>query len=468
MKQFSLLILFTLSTLCSSAQPTVERDSSIYVTSSRLYRMGESLIVSMQVDIKRTLPSNESVVLVPQLSDSLENFMQLPAIYINGRKQHIVFLRETGRYEKDYEEVRRNNNRSQVVRYLRSVPFTTWMEGATLTLIEKECGCGLPVHTDSTYLTRLHIPRLHPQVAFITPPMEEVKLREESGSAFLNFPLNEITINREYHNNPVELAKINHSIHIIKNDTNAVISRIDIHGYASPEGPYTNNERLAGGRTHALKEYVCSQYAFNDSLLNVSHTAEDWNGFLKMLNDTVFPHRDELLRIAGSKDSPDKKEQKIRKHYPNQFSFMLQHWFPTLRRSDYTIHYVVRPFTVEQAKEVFRTQPKNLSIDEMFRIAQTYAEGSAEYNKVFMTAVLLNPEHPVANHNAACIALKQGDTGSAENYLAKSPESPEKTLAIGVCHLLKGEYKEAEAKLREAEAAGLEQATENLKLLQPF
>ena len=123
MKQFSLLILFTLSTLCSSAQPTVERDSSIYVTSSRLYRMGESLIVSMQVDIKRTLLSNESVVLVPQLSDSLENFMQLPAIYINGRKQHIVFLRETGRHEKDYEEVRRNNNRSQVVRYLRSVPY---------------------------------------------------------------------------------------------------------------------------------------------------------------------------------------------------------------------------------------------------------------------------------------------------------------------------------------------------------
>lgn len=51
--------------------------------------MGESLVVSMQVDITRQIPSNESVILVPQLSDSLDNFIQLPAIYVNGRKQHI-------------------------------------------------------------------------------------------------------------------------------------------------------------------------------------------------------------------------------------------------------------------------------------------------------------------------------------------------------------------------------------------
>ena len=63
----------------------------------------------------------------------------------------------------------------------------------------------------------------------------------------------------------------------------------------------------------------------------------------------------------------------------------------------------VRPFTVEQAKQVFQSNPKNLSIEEMFRIARTYPAGSPEYNKIFMTAVLLNPEHPVANLNAACI-----------------------------------------------------------------
>ena len=259
MKYLFYFISFIFPALCSSAQPA-ERDSSIYIASSRLYRMGESLVVSMQVDITRQIPSNESVILIPRLSDSLDNFIQLPAIYVNGRKQHIFFQRETGRQEKDYEELRRRNDRKQSVHYLRSIPFTHWMKHASLHLIEKECGCGVPRHTDSTYLTRLNIlPDIHPHVAFITPQMEERKVREESGRAYLDFPLNETTIYPEYRNNPAELAKIKRSIDLIKNDTNVVISHIDIHGYASPEGPYSNNERLARERTRTLKDYVWSQ-----------------------------------------------------------------------------------------------------------------------------------------------------------------------------------------------------------------
>ena len=165
MKYLFYFISFIFPALCSSAQPA-ERDSSIYIASSRLYRMGESLVVSMQVDITRQIPSNESVILVPRLSDSLDNFIQLPAIYVNGRKQHIFFQRETGRQEKDYEELRRRNDRKQSVHYLRSIPFTHWMKHASLHFIEKECGCGVPRHTDSTYLTRLNIlPDIHPHVA---------------------------------------------------------------------------------------------------------------------------------------------------------------------------------------------------------------------------------------------------------------------------------------------------------------
>lgn len=345
-------------------------------------------------------------------------------------------------------------------------PSPHWMKHASLHLIEKECGCGVPRHTDSTYLTRLNIlPDIHPHVAFITPQMEERKVREESGRAYLDFPLNETTIYPEYRNNPAELAKIKRSIDLIKNDTNVVISHIDIHGYASPEGPYSNNERLARERTRTLKDYVCGQYAFNDTLFTTHYTPEDWDGFVKLLTDTVITHREELLHIAESKSSPDGKERKIRKRYPEEFRFILQHWFPGLRHSDYTIHYVVRPFTVEQAKQVFQSNPKNLSIEEMFRIARTYPADSPEYNKIFMTAVLLNPEHPVANLNAACILLSQGDTKGASLYLDKAGETPEKTLLQGIMQMLNGNYTEAENLLHKAEEAGLPQAGENLKIL---
>ena len=295
--------------------------------------------------------------------------------------------------------------------------------------------------------------------------MEERKVREESGRAYLDFPLNETTIYPEYRNNPAELAKIKRSIDLIKNDTNVVISHIDIHGYASPEGPYSNNERLARERTRTLKDYVCSQYAFNDTLFTTHYTPEDWDRICQVADRHRYHPSRGTATYCRKQKQPRRERTEIRKRYPEEFRFILQHWFPGLRHSDYTIHYVVRPFTVEQAKQVFQSNPKNLSIEEMFRIARTYPAGSPEYNKIFMTAVLLNPEHPVANLNAACILLAQGDTKGASLYLDKAGETPEKTLLQGIMQMLSGNYTEAENLLRKAEEAGLPQASENLKIL---
>ena len=76
--------------------------------------------------------------------------------------------------------------------------------------------------------------------------------------------------------------------------------------------------------------------------------------------------------------------------------------------------------------------------------------------------IILNP---VANLNAACIALMQGDVVSAEKYLLRAPDSKEKILATGVVYMLKGQYGEAKSKFMEAESLGLPQASYNLKLL---
>ena len=80
-----------------------------------------------------------------------------------------------------------------------------------------------------------------------------------------------------------------------------------------------------------------------------------------------------------------------------------------------------------------------------------------------MTAVQLFPDNPVANLNAACISLMQRDVKSAGHYLEKAPEVPETALAKGVLYLLKNQHEEAESFFRQAKAAGLSQADDNLK-----
>ena len=75
---------------------------------------------------------------------------------------------------------------------------------------------------------------------------------------------------------------------------------IHIHGFASPEGPYMNNKRLAEGRTAALKDYISDQYDFPDSLFTINYTPEDWEGVGRLLRDSVLKNSNEWLRIVES------------------------------------------------------------------------------------------------------------------------------------------------------------------------
>lgn len=87
---------------------------------------------------------------------------------------------------------------------------------------------------------------------------------------------------------------------------------------------------------------------------------------------------------------------------------------------------------MSEAKELIYTDPKQLSLDEMFQVARTYDTNSREFKEVFEIAVRMYPDDPVSNLNAANSALLNGDTAAARRYLAKAAEGPEKRLAEGV------------------------------------
>lgn len=342
------------------------------------------------------------------------------------------------------------------------------MRKATLVLEEVACGCGIPIAYDSHAVATLRSDDT-PRLAFRIPEVEEVKTRQESGRAFLAFQLGKSEILDNFRSNATELAKIMQAIDLVRNDSNVTVSHIAIHGYASPDGSLALNEKLSAERTQALKSWVMSKYQFDEALFTTAHTAEDWEGLVNFLrNNNTLEGREEILNIIATVGDLDKREARIREEFPLQYRFMLDNWYPFLRHSDYTVGYIVRPFTVEEAKRELKLHPQNLSIDEMFRIAQTYKEGSKEYNEVFLIAVKQNPDHPVANLNAACIALRAGDKTAAAGYLEKAMPCAERDLATGVLRMMEGHVEEAERLFEAADKAGLrEEARHNLRILHP-
>ena len=117
-------------------------------------------------------------------------------------------------------------------------------------------------------------------------------------------------------------------------------------------------------------------------------------------------------------------------------------------------------------KIIIWNRPQQLSLSEMFAVANSYETGSKEYNDVFEIAVRMYSSDPVANLNAANISIGKGDYESAKKYLSKAGNSAEAIHARGVIKLIEGDLDGAETLLKQAKEAGVIDAAANLRELQ--
>lgn len=423
---------------------------------------GGNLVLEMDLRLDSLhLPANGRYVFTPLVTGG-GKVSRMPPVVVNGRRQQISYDRYA---HKGFGEkalvVRRRNGKGQTLHYSAVVPYEAWMENSNVSVAEDLCGCGDVLEQDRTVLRRLRNYRL----AYVRPQAEMPKERHEEGRAFIDFPVDKITLYPDYRDNPRELGKILRTITKVKDDPNVSITRITIHGYASPEDTYAHNTYLADHRARMLKDYVCRLSELDDSLFRVDFTPEDWDGLREYVAESNLEHRQEILDLIDSDLAPDAKEWAIRSRYPGEYRFMLDTWYPALRHSDYVVGYYVRPFSVEEAKALLYTQPQQLSLEEMFLVAQTYEPGSAEFNEVFEIAVRMFPDNPVANLNVACALAGSGQYGKAEAYLKKAGGLPEAAHVRGVIAAKQGHEAEARKFFAQAQAAGVAEATDNLQLM---
>ena len=346
------------------------------------------------------------------------------------------------------------------------------MEKADVTLVMDDCGCGwkaLSQNRDKLFALNFAEPVvIDPMLVYVKPAPEEVKARHLDGSAYLDFPVNQITIHPDYRNNSVELRKIQQTVEAVKNDPYATITSLSIKGYASPEGTYKGNAYLAENRAKALLNYVKDRYDLSGVELSVDFEPEDWEGLEAAVEKGNLPDKEELLAIIRA-DEPadwDAREWKLKAlNGGTSYKVLLRDVYPALRHSDYRVNYNIRNFTVDEAKQIIQSDPSKLSLNEMFLVAETYETGSEPFNEVFEVAVRMYPNDPVSNLNAAISAVNTRQLDKAKRYLAKANDCPEKQLAEASILMLEGKMAEAKALLEKLrhEPAVAAQAEENIR-----
>lgn len=467
MRSIAKTILFTFVVASASVEAT-EANISVQAENIRAQKLqvnknGDDVEVSFRMSLQGLgVKSNRSFLLTPVLVKG-DSLCSLPPVMVAGRRREL--LNRRNRY--DGLMLKYGKDDKAEMDYSAKVEYREWMSGASLMIASDYCGCrGTLPDRDMVPVRRAVLYSPQPILAFAVPAAEPVKVREESGKAFLDFPVNETVIYPEYRNNRAELEKIRATIDQVKNDTNTHITHISIHGYASPEGDFANNGRLAGGRAKALKQYVLSQYGFAGDIIDVSSTPEDWQGLRRWVEASQMELRKEVLDVIDLDMEEDAKNYRLQLlNGGKTYNYLLKDVYPSLRRSDYVVHYTVRAFNVEEAKKLVKVRPQLLSLEEMYTVSATYAPGSEEFNEVFDIAVRLFPHDETANLNAALVAIGEKNYIRAERYLEKAGNSAEAIHACGVLCLMTGRYDEAETLLKQAAGAGIKGAVQNLKQL---
>ena len=467
-------ILFALSLPVAASMSAQELAGSQVQLDNKAVTLGADtqLMVGMDVTVPADmkLTTNSVLTLTPVLmeKDSTGASKALPAIYVYGRTRGIVAER-TGKLPEDaFAVVQRDNGTAQTIHYTARVPYEKWMNGSDLKMMGTINGCANCLKEEDmaqVYPVLLKRYEVKPVVAFVAPAIEAVKNRAEEGRAYLDFPVNQTKIYPDYRRNPFELAEIKRTIDVVKENPDTKITGITISGFASPEGSYVNNTRLAKGRAEALRGYVMNEYGLKGDMFTVSSTPEDWAGLRAYVEKSDMPLKDKVLAIIDNDDTNyDVKENRIKALDRNMYQHLLQECYPALRHSDYVVNYVVRAYTPEEAKALLKTRPQLLSLEEMYQAAQTCEKGSEEFNEVFDVAVRMYPNDPTANINAAAMELQRGNADQAVRYLERSDAQSAATQNNkGVLYLLKGNLDEAEACFNKAKALGSTEAEANLE-----
>jgi outer membrane protein OmpA-like peptidoglycan-associated protein len=454
-------------------------EDQIPVKVQQLKQMDDSVKMVLDLDLSKLAIGTERFLqLTPVLSGPNGKELKMKRFLINGHQRHKLFLRdkELNKQQRQTndnvcEVIELNNDNRKIYRYKQTVGYESWMRNAQLNIVSDLCGCaGAKQRIASEKVAnRIIIEGVQaytvmPNVAYIRPEVEAVKTRSESNDVFLDFQVAQVEINPSFGNNPRELAKIESIIKDLRSDANLQVTGVTITGFASPEGNVMNNNQLSRGRAEALRNYLSMRSAIPTHLYRLGVGGEDWNSLVRMVQNSYIEPKGAILSIIQTYTGEVRKERLKTLGGGAVYQRLLQEYYPRLRRVASRIEYTVRKFDIEEAKQIIKVRPQQLSLNEMFLVANTYREGSKEFLSVFETAVRIFPDDPLANLNAAASALIEKDLAKAERYLKKAKKNtPAYYNNLGVLNMMQNNMARAKNLFRYAAEGKLDAARKNME-----
>jgi len=270
---------------------------------------------------------------------------------------------------------------------------------------------------------------------------------------------------------------------------------LDVSAYASPDGETEKNIHLADDRAKSGSAAMMGEFKKNKNKDNkfgkekeqykIGTTAEDWEGFKKLMEESTMADKDLVLRVLTMYNDPNQRRTEI-KNLSKTYKELAEKVLPKLRRSVITINVDKKSRTDEMISKLATSYPDSLSVEEILYGAnlsndintkvQIYTSAEKKYgtdwrtsnnlgvalltqNKVseaseaFKRANTANANNPIVMNNMGIIEAKNGNRRAAMEYYNKAGGAgSEVNYNKGIVLVRDGKYSDAVSSFGDAKS----------------
>ncbi len=251
---------------------------------------------------------------------------------------------------------------------------------------------------------------------------------------------------------------------------------VEISAYASPDGGFKLNDQLAEKREKNTTNYLTKEFKKNsiDTEINAKYTAQDWDGFQKLVQASSLQDKDLVLRVLSMYPDPETREKEI-KNISVVYSDLAETILPKLRRSRLLANVEIIGKTDEELKNIAVSgNLGDLTVEELLYAAnlngvskekvytfvtQKFPNDYRGWNNLgayyykngqnsravqaFNKAAEVSSRAAEANMNLALVSLADGNTAKAEQLLGNAAGANSLGETMGLMYIQKGEYNRA-------------------------
>ena len=369
------------------------------ITDQNLVHDGKDAIVTFNIETDHnSIPSKRKEVIMPYIYNGKDT-LWLETVEVYGKN----------RYKRERQENHLDGNKGweleegqvikgEVYSYRDTAPLKRWMAPANLGIRREIVGCACEDELADEEVASATLfqeppvePRRIPKAYALADATREWNFGQDELEII--FKVSKIEIDSSVFNNEVTFGKILSAVDKIYSNPKFRVDKIEIAGYASPEGRRNFNNWLGQNRAKALIDYIIEnrpQYNLTADNFRLRNGEENWPGLRRLLMESRIAEKDQVVEIIDMEIPDEEKKLKIKAIDNGKvWKKMLDQVYPHLRSARYLAVYY--DSTQDEAVDVINQANRMIGegrYAEAYEHVKPYDDDFRAYNTIGVSLMM--------------------------------------------------------------------------------